>query len=878
MRNSLFLGIVLVMFLSWALPAAAQTNIQITPTPTPTCPPPAQPANPDPPHGSTPAPWDVQLSWNKGINAKNLYAIDTEVPEGYSIVDGVLVEGEFALETGEVTSLNKISEEIPGERLINFDDVSAPCLFKYTIRLTNEYGGRGVIFEGPGGMDGGAIVNQCGNFSVSGHSSPNFLAFNSGAILSDGGKPENPETIHFLFPVSSVHILAGSNSDAGKDITMEAYNSLDALMDSDTITLNSTLAPLSVSGYGITRVVISTDASIFILDDLRFTDICPETYDVYFGTDNPPETLLCENITGFECAAGDLVFNTTYFWRVIARNDTGETSGPVWSFFIPNYLWLQAESAAMDTGMVTLEDLSTPPTGWYEENTTATVYAVPICGYKFDRWSGDLSGSENPAEVVMDGDKNIVAHFSECSIIVPDDYATIQKAIDSVQPLDKCEIIVQPDTYNENIYFKGKNIILRSTDPLDPAIVAATIIDGDFNDSVVTFNGTETECSTLAGFTIMNGASIWGGGVNGWGTHATIHNNVITSNTVTRSDFDNEGGGVTGCDGNLLNNVIKFNSAFLGGGLSNCNGTIANCVIAYNSAEYGGGLAYCGQNIWNSTIYGNSASLSGGGLQDCYANIWNCIIWGNAAPSDPQIASSPNPLFSCIEDWAGGGVGNIKDNPELVDPGNSDFHLKITSPCIDAGTAIMLDYDFEGDPRMHHAIYWMTRGDGSFVDMGADEFIGNVPFGDPPQLMILTPSRNMELTTDTYRITWIDEDLDDDTPIDFYYDIDNTGVDGDLITTGVSEDSEIDLFDWNLGAMPEGIYWIYGVIDDGKNLPVISYSPGSLMVSRITVEELKNHLLGIEAILPERIIFADFNRDGAIDVADLIFLLSWNKK
>ena len=136
----------------------------------------------------------------------------------------------------------------------------------------------------------------------------------------------------------------------------------------------------------------------------------------------------------------------------------------------------------------------------------------------------------------------------------------------------------------------------------------------------------------------------------------------------------------------------------------------------------------------------------------------------------------------------------------------------------------------------------------------------------------------MELTTDTYRITWIDEDADDDAPIDLFYDMDNTGADGDAITTGISENSEIDLFDWDLSSMPEGIYWIYGVIDDGKNIPVVSYSSGSIMVIRITVEELKNHLLGIEAIPTERFIFADFNRDGAIDVADLIFLLSWNKK
>jgi hypothetical protein len=152
------------------------------------------------------------------------------------------------------------------------------------------------------------------------------------------------------------------------------------------------------------------------------------------------------------------------------------------------------------------------------------------------------------------------------------------------------------------------------------------------------------------------------------------------------------------------------------------------------------------------------------------------------------------------------------------------------------------------------------------------------PIGEAPQLTILTPSGDMELTTDTYTITWTDEDPDSDALISLFYDTDNTGADGDAITTGVSENSEIDMFEWNLAGISEGIYWIYGVIDDGNNAPVISYSPGSLMVSRITVEELKNHLLGIEAIPIERFIFADFNRDGAIDVADLIFLLNWNKK
>jgi len=45
--------------------------------------------------------------------------------------------------------------------------------------------------------------------------------------------------------------------------------------------------------------------------------------------------------------------------------------------------------------------------------------------------------------------------------------------------------------------------------------------------------------------------------------------------------------------------------------------------------------------------------------------VSNCIIWGN---SDPQVTSSvpQDFLHCCIEDWTGGGEGNISDNPLFV--------------------------------------------------------------------------------------------------------------------------------------------------------------------------------------------------------------------
>lgn len=51
---------------------------------------------------------------------------------------------------------------------------------------------------------------------------------------------------------------------------MQAFNASNNLLGSQTVTLNATLQPLSISANGIIRVVISSPASIFVLDDLTF--------------------------------------------------------------------------------------------------------------------------------------------------------------------------------------------------------------------------------------------------------------------------------------------------------------------------------------------------------------------------------------------------------------------------------------------------------------------------------------------------------------------------------------------------------------------------------------------------------------------------------
>jgi hypothetical protein len=330
-------------------------------------------------------------------------------------------------------------------------------------------------------------------------------------------------------------------------------------------------------------------------------------------------------------------------------------------------------------------------------------------------------------------------------------FASIQKGIDKASDGDT--VIVAQGTYVENIIFRGKNIVLRSTDPADWTVVKETVIDGNKAGSVVQFAGTEDATCILSGFTIRNGTGtldqgetgmvLSGGGIMGGvftfnspsSNHATIQNSIISGNSA-----DN-GGGVYFCFGLIRNNIIIGNWSLnrsddhCGGGIGFCNGTVENNLIAGNSAGCGGAISFSNVDFRNNVVVGNTTSLHGGGLAHVATSAYtpsggsvsNCIIWGNTSPLGPQIYDSLTPTYCCIQEWTGG-TGNIALDPRFADSDgpdddpntfeDNDYRLLPSSPCIDAGINegwMNGAFDLDGKPRILLGASSLT------VDMGAYE-------------------------------------------------------------------------------------------------------------------------------------------------------------
>jgi hypothetical protein len=284
---------------------------------------------------------------------------------------------------------------------------------------------------------------------------------------------------------------------------------------------------------------------------------------------------------------------------------------------------------------------------------------------------------------------------------------------------------------------------------------AGIYIGGNLNGSSVTNNGTSP---VILGNIIENNieSGLEDAGGNGgaavavWGGSPIIENNILRNN----SSPGGSGGAINveyGIGVAVVQNLIYGNSAGCGGG----------AIAFQNNTDTRTGIAIL---IANNTIVNNTGVRTADDSEclsisqiypepDSYgtsfpANIFiNNIISGST--SYPAVncgwfdtpSETIQPTFQNNILYNNGGLffgsycvnvsakyNNADADPQFVDPGSNNYHLKSTSPAIDSGqnilletfhnlTGLTLSTDLDGNPRIQ-----AVTGKGCVIDMGAYEY------------------------------------------------------------------------------------------------------------------------------------------------------------
>jgi predicted outer membrane repeat protein len=241
----------------------------------------------------------------------------------------------------------------------------------------------------------------------------------------------------------------------------------------------------------------------------------------------------------------------------------------------------------------------------------------------------------------------IKASPSASILNVPDDFLTVQEAINHAENGDTIQI--SSGVYTENINISDKIITLEGVDK------DTTILDGNHLGQVlVIVDNAEVILNNL---TVRNGQGTQGGGIRAENSQLTIQNSLLTNNkTIDSGSSLGSGAAIFAVSTDLfINNsqlvsntssgsgggiyfqsnmspssfeiyytqILSNHAEVVGGGISLFNSFatptpfISHSLIAYNTALAGGGVnlhSVTPVKITNSTISGNEGTSYGGGI------------------------------------------------------------------------------------------------------------------------------------------------------------------------------------------------------------------------------------------------------------------------
>ncbi len=112
-------------------------------------------------------------------------------------------------------------------------------------------------------------------------------------------------------------------------------------------------------------------------------------------------------------------------------------------------------STTANNGTISMDPLG----GTYNSGTTVTLSAVPATGYMFTGWSGDLTGTTNPATIVIDKNKSVTASFTaitySLTTTATNGSVSLNPAGDSYNSGSQVKLTAIPDSNYEFLGWSG---------------------------------------------------------------------------------------------------------------------------------------------------------------------------------------------------------------------------------------------------------------------------------------------------------------------------------------------------------------------------------------------------------------------------------------